>query len=487
MLLRGLYLKSSLRAGYKFTIRHALLIYAFIRLLSFLTWNHNVANQLIAAILVAAFGYVCVKKLSFAWIILVAEFFLNGAGHFFELFGLLTRTWFLGIFGIIWLAQKIKQDKFNPRLPKNLRFSMLVAGVFLLISIINGFLQQHAGILVAQDAILYLFFLLLFPALEMLKYPDATLVKTARGYILGSAAFSLITFFIYSSGIGFLPDTYYHWFRNVASGKITDLGSNFFRIVLPEHLIIVPIILIISAYLMKNPKEKILWFYLLCLSFVLALNFSRIYFVGLALGFIILAIKQNLKQWFLISATTAVLILIIFTSTNFIASRGQSMGWELLGVRVGGVTAPNDDLSGAIRLALLPDIFRTIKLHPWLGSGLGTTVSYAHPVTKIIETRTQFDWGYLEMLAELGILGAFAYLAFLSVILYSLARLTYSTNASTDTPNSLLRGLLAGVAALFVINITTPALFQGFGVLYFVFILIMIQLNHAHQKQKTTY
>ena len=482
MLLRGLCLKSSLWAGYKFTIWHALLIYAFIRLLSFLTWNHNAANQLIAALLVAAFAYICVKKLSFAWLVLVAEFFLNGSGHFFELFGLLSRTWFLGIFGIIWLTQKVKQDKFNPRLPKNLRFSMLIAGFFILISIVNGFLNQHAGILVAQDAILYLFFLLLFPALEMLKYPDATLLKIAQAYILGSAFFSLITFFIYSSGIGFLPDNYYHWFRNIAAGKITDLGANFFRIVLPEHLFLVPAILIIAAYLMKDWKDKKLWFYILCSSFVLMLNFSRIYFVGLALGFIILAFKQNLKRWFGVSAIIAASIFVMFTSTHLIASRGQSTGLELLGLRIGGVAAPADELSGAIRLALLPDIWRTIKLHPWLGSGLGTTVSFVHPTTQLLETRTQFDWGYLEMLAELGILGTLAYIIFLLIILYSLARRAYSVVGLANPSSPLLKGLLAGGAALFVVNITTPALFQGFGVLYFVFILIMIQLNHAHQK-----
>ncbi|MEK7190009.1 MAG: hypothetical protein AAB666_03475, partial [Patescibacteria group bacterium] len=154
------------------------------------------------------------------------------------------------------------------------------------------------------------------------------------------------------------------------------------------------------------------------------------------------------------------------------ASRGQSMGWELLGVRMGGVTAPTDELSGAIRMALLPDIWRTIKLRPWLGSGLGTTVSFVHPVTKVLEIRPQFDWGYLEMLAELGILGTLAYVIFLLIILYSLARVAYSAVGLANSSNPLLKGLLAGGAALFAINITTPALFQGFGVLYFVFVLV---------------
>ncbi|MBI5022671.1 MAG: O-antigen ligase family protein [Candidatus Magasanikbacteria bacterium] len=474
MLRKGLYLKRLLRARYEFTLWHALLIYAFVRVSSFLTWNNEFANQLIAAILVAAFGYICVKKMSLAWLILVAEFFLNGAGHFFELFGLLTRTWFLGIFGIIWLAQKIKQDKFNPRLQRNIRVSMMLVGFFLIISIINGLINQHAGILVAQDAILYLFFLLLFPALEFLKFPDVTLDKIAKGYILGSTVFSAVTFFIYSNGIGFLPDVYYHWFRNIAAGKITDLGSNFFRIVLPEHLLLVPAILIIAAYLMKDLKSKALWFYIFCALFVIMLNFSRIYFVGLAVGFIILTFKQNLKRWFMVSAIVVVSIFIMFISTHFIASRGQSIGLELLGLRIGGVTAPTDELSGAIRLALLPDIWRTIKLNPWLGSGLGTTVSFIHPVTKVLETRTQFDWGYLEMLAELGILGASAYAIFLLIILYSLARHAYQAKGQANAPNPLLSGLLAGGAALFVINLTTPALFQGFGVLYFVFILWLV-------------
>ncbi|HBV58325.1 MAG TPA: hypothetical protein DEB73_03655, partial [Candidatus Magasanikbacteria bacterium] len=172
-----------------------------------------------------------------------------------------------------------------------------------------------------------------------------------------------------------------------------------------------------------------------------------------------------------------------FISTHFIASRGQSTGLELLGVRMVGVTAPVDELSGAIRMALLPDIWRTIKLHPWMGSGLGTTVSFVHPVTKILETRTQFDWGYLEMLAELGILGTLAYLIFLLIILCSLAHLAYSATGQFNAPGPLLRGLLAGGAALFVINITTPALFQGFGVLYFAFVLcLVIQLSYDHQK-----
>jgi len=124
-------------------------------------------------------------------------------------------------------------------------------------------------------------------------------------------------------------------------------------------------------------------------------------------------------------------------------------------------------VSGAIRMAMLPDIFRTITARPWLGSGLGTTVSYRDPTTQLIETRTQFDWGYFEMIAELGIFGTLAYLFLLIVILRK------GTRSAVAVDSSVVHGLLAGAIALFIVNITTPALFQGFGVLYFVFLITM--------------
>ncbi|MCX6780650.1 MAG: O-antigen ligase family protein [Candidatus Magasanikbacteria bacterium] len=154
----------------------------------------------------------------------------------------------------------------------------------------------------------------------------------------------------------------------------------------------------------------------------------------------------------------------MFFSFHFVASRGQSIGLELLGVRVSGISAPTSDVSGAIRLALLPDIIRHIKARPLLGSGLGTTITYLDPVTQTNQIRTQFDWGYLQMITDLGILGTIAYLAFLIIIMYQFSR------AHHNSP--FARGLIAGAIALFVINITTPALFQGFGVLYFAFLIV---------------
>ncbi|OGH64870.1 MAG: hypothetical protein A2821_00110 [Candidatus Magasanikbacteria bacterium RIFCSPHIGHO2_01_FULL_41_23] len=460
------------------------LAYTFIRVLSFATYTYPVANEIIAGVLVGVFVYICFKHPKLGWLILVSELVLDGVGHFFELQNLLLRTWFLGTFGLIWLVTKIRQKDFKIELPRPIIFSLIGLMVVIGWSIISGFLSQHTTIPILQDAILFCFLFLLFPAWEFARDTEKLLIPSLKAWIIGSTAFSAITFFIYSSGLGHLPDTYYHWFRNIAAGKITDLGNHFFRIVLPEHLFIVPIILVIAAYLIQQPiptgRDKKLWGLFICCLFILTLNFSRIYWLALAVGLLVLAIKHSLKHWLTILAITFTSVVIIFSSTHFLASHGESFGFELLGLKISTATAPQTDTSGAIRLAMLPDIFHQLKTSPWFGSGLGATVTYTDPTTHQPVTRTQFDWGYFEMLAELGVVGTIIFFCFFFTVLYYLTRFAYF---STNIDPVLTRGLLAGATALLVINITTPALFHGFGMLYIVALLVVINRNRSGEKK----
>ncbi len=404
----------------------------------------------------------------------MGELILDGAGHFFELQNLLLRTWFLGIFCLFWIIQKLQNKIPWPRLSRPIMINLVILGFVIVWSAINGLLHDHATTNIIQDTLLFCFLFLIFPALEYYKDTQKPFILLIKAWIIGSSLFSSVTFFIYSSGLGFLPDTYYHWFRNIAAGKITDLGNNFFRVVAPEHVFIVPIILILVACLIHDAKNKKLWGLLICSLFILVINFSRIYFLGLAAGLLLLAIKNPLKQWLKVSTVTIIAMLIIFSSTYFLASRGTSFGLEVVGLRATGTTQLSSDPSGAIRLKILPDALRQIKEHPWFGSGFGATINYPDPVTKNNVTRTQFDWGYLEMLAELGIVGTFVFFCFFFTVIYSLAKRVYSKKDAVDNP--LFQGLLAGALSLFVITITTPALFHGFGILY---IVVMITVPYS--------
>lgn len=461
-------------------------MFIFLRIASFFTYYYPLINQIFAAILILAFAYICKKNLSLGWTVLVGELILDGSGHFFELQGLILRTWFLAIFAGFWLLHHLKEKRFSLKVPKYLQKPLIMVVIVIAWAILQGFLNDHGTILILQDAMLYFFLFLLFPALEYHKQIQPYIKPILIAFIINSALFSLITFVIYASGLGTLPDWYYHWYRNIAAGKITDLGNNFFRIVLPEHLFIVPIILVLASQLIHEYKNKLLWFLMLASTFVLTLNFSRIYFLALAVGLLALAIKQPLKWWFTVSSAVVLSIFFTFTSLFFIASHGNSFGLELIGLRAGGAAAPQSEASGAIRMAILPDAIQKIQQHPWIGNGLGTTITYTDPVSEKSVTRTQFDWGYLEMLAELGIIGSLIFIFFVVVVLYRIFQLAYIKKYMLNKKSPLLRGLLAGAVSLFVINLTTPALFQGFGVLYFVGLAVVTYSIHASSLQSAT-
>ncbi len=450
-------------------------IFILIRALSFFTYHLPMVNSALGALLVLIFLFICKKNIQLAWIVLLGEILLDGSGRFFEIQGLILRTWFLGIFATFWLLHTFKRKKLLQLFSQfEIRLFCVLAFVFLFATI-NGLMQKHAPILVIQDMLLYGFVALIFPAMEFFQEKNKIFLQFIHAFVWGSAIFSTFTFALYASGIGYLPDTYYHWFRNVVGGKITDLGNDFFRIVTSEQLILVPIFLILTSFLIHDPKNKKSWILLFLTSIPLALNFTRIYFISIVVGIIILSIKNSFKKWFMVSSVTCLSILIFFCTFSFAASKGNTLGLEQLGLRFAGTKAPSAETSGAIRLAILPDAIKTIKNHPWIGSGLGTTVTYIDPTTQQSITRTQFDWGYLEVIAELGIIGTLMFLFFLGYILFGVARIGYFSKLQAEPPDpTLSRGLLAGGISLFVINITTPALFQGFGILYFCALWVFI-------------
>ncbi len=442
------------------------------RAISLFTYHHSVINQSIGAFLVVSFFSLCKKNITLGWTILISELLLGSGGHFFEFQGLLLRTWLLGIFALWWLTQRIQTKKINFELHPLLKKYVFAVFCVVGFALLQGWKLGHETPAIIQDALMYGFLFLLFPALEFFPRLNKSFPLLLQTFVISSTLFSLLSFFLYSTHIGVLQNTYYHWFRNSAGGKITDLGDNFFRIVLPEHIFIVPILLVCASLLVSNTKNKKWWIGVLCCCLILALNFSRIYFLAVGVGLLALVHKNNFKNWLTISTGVLVSFFVCFCSLYFLASRGNSFGLSLLQNRVQGATTPISEISGNTRIRILNNAMGTIRQHPWIGSGLATTVTYIDPVTHLPVTRTQFDWGYLELIAELGIVGTSIFLFFLMRILFLLQK--KFTHEST-VEQSILRGLTAGGVSLFVMNLTTPALFQGFGILYFVFLMVYLQ------------
>lgn len=460
-----------------FNWQTALLLCAFVvlRVFSFALAQHNVLQALVVFLLVFALGILFFKNPDWAWMVVLGEIFLGGSGHLFEFFGLSLRTLFVLTFLFLWtvFAFTDPEKRHQLKLPNKLFYGFPILWLFVAIAAVIGILNGHGAVAVIQDSIPFAFFLILLPSFHLFRQEKIQhyFIRLVIVFLIGSALFSLFTFILFRLGISELQDPFYKWFRDVIMGKITIVTDYYFRIVAPEHLLIPPIMLIISSLLMRDEKHHQMWRFLFILgSIILALNFSRAYLLGFVIGLAVLLYKHKLHRWIKVSIWSVATLIIIFTGVNLISSFGKSLGWEIVGIRVGSFVTPHIEESAQIRMALLPSIFQMIKSHPILGNGLGAAVTFIDPITLTETSRRHFDWGYLELWAELGAIGTLWFLLVIGGILVHLIKKIEMLSDYHD----LHMGLLGGLIAMLIINITTPALFHVLGVFYLIFVIAFI-------------
>ncbi len=420
-------------------------------------------NTIVAISILVFTVYLLWKKDKRGWQIVALEMILGGGGGYLAAGELSLRTGLLVASLAIFFFQKISDKNFSIKNyfrenKKNVYFLFCIVTIGI-ISAIHGYFTGHQVNLVIADTIPYLFFLYYFPLQELLhseRFKQLVLNILAAA-VIGNFILILFTFIGFSSHLFILQDAYYHWYRDVALGKITELPFNFYRIVLNEHLLLVPLLLFfLSKAISKSPIAGGIS---LLLIVVLSINLTRIYLVALIIGLLLLLTKINWKRWLLAATASLILFAASFTGLHLAASRFQSLGWELFGLRLQSIVSPTLEESSLSRMLLLPKILEKIKTHPVLGNGLGDTVTVYSPVLRQQITTPHFDWGYLEIIDELGIAGLMVWLLFIGYLFYSFKQKKAS------------RWRAASLISLLVINITSPALFHVLGVVWITFLL----------------
>lgn len=378
------------------------------------------------------------------------ELILGGVGGFLQIYSISVRSVLLLISMSIFFVQS-RSTFFENKKDLIINFLLIALAGF---GVFNGYLHHHTIKLVIADAVPYLFLLYYFPLKILLR--DArwknfalTALKSA---IIGEITVVVFSFISFATGWFVLQNPYYHWFRDIAAGKITHLSFNFFRIVLNEQLLLIPILLYIFWLIIQQGK-KTAYFFLIALLAVYAFDLTRIYLIALGVGLIFLLSRENWRKWLGVTAGSVLIFLIFFSGVYSIASSGKSFGLEVFGLRLQSIVSPTLEESSLSRLLLLPKILDQIKSHPLLGSGLGSTISVFSPVEKTIITTSQYDWGYLEIISELGLVGLVIWLTFLYHVFSKIKK-------------SPAKWQLASFIALLVINITSPALFHVLGILW---------------------
>lgn len=467
----------------KITTSKLFLLYFVVRIFSFIftpetpLWMQNPINTLVSFCILALSAYWIYKKDERGWYIIAGEIILGGAGGYLKIAGVSLRTCLLISSILIYFYQKILQERKQFFLKFKIEHCLIIALVITaLLSALNGLYSGHNLSAIISDLIPYFFFLYLFPLIDLwLSDTFRDLGKKAiLATIFGNAVVILFTQFGLSSGIFELQDQYYHWYRDVALGKITDLNFNFYRLVLNEHLLLIPLTLYFISKVIKDKTSKINILALASLLFILANNLTRIYIVGLSIGILVLFTIKNWKRWLTVSITCAISFFLIFIATHTIASRGQSYGLEIFGLRLQSIASPQMEDSSLSRLLLLPKILEKIKLHPLIGEGLGDTVTVYSPIFKNNITTTNFDWGYLEILAEMGLLGLIIWITLL----------VYIAQAIIKNPHQFTKQFSISILLSFLaINITSPALFHVFGSLLLIILISHFNLKHNLEQE----
>lgn len=453
-------------------------IYFLLRIFSFFfnpqtpLWNESWLNASLTAVILGLVIYWLITNNKYAWYLIAGEILLGGAGGFFSLFGISLRTLLLVFALLIYFIQVCRNKELKQKLLQNRTVSLAIALLFFagLTASLVGFYHWHNTQLVISDLIPYLFLGYYFPLRDLLKNSNFKVfcLNLLAVAVIGNALFVLLTMFLYSSGLYILQNAYYHWYRDVALGKITVLPFSYYRLVLNEHLLMIPVLIYYLNQIINKINLKLNFYLVFCLLFILSVNLTRIYILALLIGMIVLFSRKYFKRWLLTSALTLFAFILIFTGLHLMTSRGASLGWELFGLRLQSIISPDIEDSSLSRMLLLPVILNKIQSHFIIGQGLGDTVSVYSPIFKAVITTPNYDWGYLEIFSELGAIGFMVWSFFLLI----LAKLLQKSKTE--------QWQYAALAALLITNLTAPALFHVLG------IILIITLFAKNEADTTT-
>ncbi|MBI5729248.1 MAG: O-antigen ligase family protein [Candidatus Magasanikbacteria bacterium] len=441
-----------------------LVVYTALRVFSFFfgpetpLQTQHIVNTIVSLALIALVAILIARGDKRGWYLILLEIILGGSGNYLAAFGLTVRTWFV-IVAIPLYAFRLLWKKYWLNFWQRESKMVLLLGIFLTtigLQTLHGYFNGHDLKLIIGDTLPYLYILYYFPLRELLR--DGGFKQLALNAliaaIVGNALMIVGTFTGYSSGLLLLQDSYYHWYRDVAGGKITELPYHFYRLVLNEHLLLVPVFLYFLNKIIRKELAHIWLIFPALLLVILSINLTRIYLVALAVGLLALFNRAEWRRWFIGSLATLLFFGVAFTGTHLAASRGKSLGWEIFGIRLQSIVSPAIEDSSLSRLLLLPKILEKIKSNPILGTGIGDTVTVYSPVFRKDVTTPHFDWGYLEILAELGAVGLLVWVFIIAFLFRAY------------TKNQLPRWQLASFLALLTINLTSPALFHVLGILF---------------------
>ncbi|MFH1366771.1 MAG: O-antigen ligase family protein [Patescibacteria group bacterium] len=503
----------NLRKSFVFVL--LILVIFFLSLFGYLYPGMNYA---IFWLLVAAVFLLTWIKTEYGVYAVLVELFIGSKGYLFSFslqgFVVPLRLALFLIVISVFLFKAVRGKKLE-FFQSNLWPSFLILAAFLAYGLINGIIHHDLKV-VFYDVNAYLYFALIFPIFHVLRRRESIFVFFK---ILSVSALSvaLITFIIladfslfqYSPGLvdatriqdeqlkkmGSLSDQpenarlaqttritaeklklnwqelspeknyLYRWLQDTGQGQVSYLGGRLFRVFMTSHFYLVVYLIILLSFLLTRQGFKIkknLFSLAMALILILSMiiSFSRSFWLGFAAAFIFLLTGLPFRRIIKLAAFLVSLALVVMCVLYFV--------WpDIFGVFTNRFTSlfrPTTELAASNRMSLVNPILEKVKAKPIFGSGFGTEVTYKSLVagTDLVEYVKVYvyEWGYLDIMVKIGILGLITYLFFIAMII---------KNYFVDIKNFderlkfLIRGLMSGLIFLLIVHFTTPYLNHPLG------------------------
>ena len=458
---------------------------------SFLGYLNGLINVAAFFLLVVAFIFLCIYNFRAALLVALAELIIGSKGYLFywdfgagRLLSIRIAFWvFLMIFWFINFAQRFIKDRQAALTPfinfKSLKaYGILV--VFVILGTVLALVHHNAFSNWFFDLNAWIYFLILLPWLDFLgrtadrKNFWQQVLAISVAAISWLALKSLAMLYIFTHFPIETVFSLYRWIRTTGVGEVTLMPNGFYRVFFQSQVYLVfawPFALF--AYFKTGNKKLKYWLAgaLIVSGAVIFLSFSRSFWVGVAAGAVVAAIisfrhlkiKEWLKNWAKVFVCSVLAIALVLVIAKFpYPHPTKDFSASSLAARA---ELDTSEAATASRWSLLPALWKKIEVHPLIGSGYGTTVTYQASDPRVLEvnqsgtyTTYAFEWGWLGLWLKFGLLGVLAYIYLLVTVIRANFRLQ----------STIGNAFAVALIALMALHTFTPYLDHPLGIMFIV-------------------
>ncbi len=401
------------------------------------TWPWLMPLLWVAVVLAVAVA--TIRQTEYGLYAVLFELFVGAKGHLLTLavtesFSISLRIGIFAVVMLVWAGQGLYQWYTTKQWPEtflSLRHSRWWKHYLLLLLVIAWAVLWGVGrgnglTAVALDANAWVYFLLALPLYDHLRgqAQQRLVVLLLIAAVSITCIKTIATFLAFTQE---LPDSIlrplYYWLRNSGVGEITYAGQgndSLWRVFFQSQLYSLAAWAMASVVLLGTKTDQLrgwwIWIWLAS-SYTVVLSLSRSFWVGAAAAAVVVIgwyLWHHRGQWPRLMIGLIIMVAVVtvqYQSISWLAGGGSG---ALIAERVTGSAS---EAAGASRLAQVEPLISAIVVHPVIGSGFGTAVTYQSQDPRIVErypdgwyTTTAFELGYLDIWLKIGLVGLLVYL-----------------------------------------------------------------------------